>query len=67
MAVDEAVAMIVDTPGIGQQKKGDLAGIYVHKFRCLDKQMFLAYEWDPATRILLALGIHENFYRNLKK
>ncbi|MCW8443625.1 type II toxin-antitoxin system RelE/ParE family toxin [Fluoribacter gormanii] len=27
----------------------------------------LAYEWDPALRILLALGVHQNFYRDLKR
>lgn len=66
-AVDNAVRTIVTNPEIGQTKKGDLAGIYVHKFPCLDKQMLLAYEWDPKTRVLLVLGVHENFYRNLKK
>jgi hypothetical protein len=29
--------------------------------------MLLAYEWDPKQRLLLALGVHENFYRDLKK
>lgn len=65
--VDDAVRTIVANPGIGQLKKGDLDGVYVHKFPCLDRQMLLAYEWDPMTRILLVLGVHENFYRNLKK
>jgi len=27
----------------------------------------LAYEYDPATRLLLLLGSHENFYRELKR
>lgn len=67
VVVNEAVRAIVADPEIGHQKKGDLAGVYVHKFPCLDRQMLLAYEWDPVTRILLALGVHENFYRNLKK
>ena len=67
LAVDGAVRAIVANPEIGQIKKGDLAGVYVHKFPCLDKQMLLAYEWDPKTRVLLALAVHENFYRNLKK
>ncbi|NOY23083.1 MAG: type II toxin-antitoxin system RelE/ParE family toxin [Acidobacteria bacterium] len=65
--VDMAVSTIVIHPEIGQLKRGDLDSVYVHKFPCLDKQMLLAYEWDPKTRILLALGVHENFYRNLKK
>jgi len=31
------------------------------------QQMLLAYEWDPRTRVLLLLGSHENFYRDLKR
>jgi hypothetical protein len=26
-----------------------------------------AYEWNPLKRPLLALGVHESFYRDLKK
>jgi hypothetical protein len=29
--------------------------------------MLLAYEWNPTTRVLLLLGSHENFYRDLKR
>ncbi len=65
--VDNAIRTIVANPEIGQPKKGNLDSVYVHKFPCLDKQMLLAYEWNPTTRLLLALGVHENFYRNLKK
>ncbi|MCK5878265.1 MAG: type II toxin-antitoxin system RelE/ParE family toxin [Holophagae bacterium] len=66
-AVDQAVQDIVRNPAVGEVKRGDLAGVYVHKFICLDKQMLLAYEWNPVTRLLLALGVHENFYHNLKR
>jgi len=27
----------------------------------------LAYEYDLTTRVLLLVGTHENFYRNLKR
>ncbi|MCW8452460.1 type II toxin-antitoxin system RelE/ParE family toxin [Legionella quinlivanii] len=64
--VNEAVRKIVNNPKIGEEKKGDLAGVYVYKFKISHQQFLLAYEWDPASRILLALGIHENFYRDLK-
>lgn len=66
-AVDDAVSAIVDDPGLGTAKKGDLAGIYVHKFDCVGQRFLLAYSWEPATRTLLALGVHENFYRDLKR
>lgn len=66
-AVDQAVANIVRDPGLGEAKKGDLAGVYVFKFDCVNQLFLLAYEYDPSTRVLLLLGSHENFYRNLKR
>ena len=65
--VDEAVRTIVADPAAGEPKKGDLAGVYVHKFPLNRQHMLLAYEWDPKMRLLLLLGSHENFYRNLKR
>lgn len=56
---DQAVAAIVKNPALGTLKKGDLSGVY--------QQFLLAYEWEPTTRTLLALGVHENFYRDLKR
>jgi len=44
-----------------------LAGVFVYKFKFSSKEFLLAYEWVPAKRLLLALGMHENFYRDLKK
>ena len=66
-AVDRAVADIVRDPTIGEAKKGDLSGVYVHKFDCVNQRFLLAYEYDPASRVLLLVGTHENFYRNLKR
>jgi len=66
-AVDRAVAEIVREPAIGEAKKGDLSGVYVYKFDCVSQLFLLAYEYDPATRVLLLVGTHENFYRNLKR
>ncbi|RJX30182.1 MAG: type II toxin-antitoxin system RelE/ParE family toxin [Oxalobacter sp.] len=65
--VDSAVNEIVRDPTLGEGKKGDLAGVYVHKFKCNGQETLLAYEYDPATRLLLLLGSHENFYRDLKR
>ena len=65
--VDDAVANIVRDPTIGEAKKGDLAGVFVHKFKCNGQLTLLAYEYDPASRFLLLLGAHENFYRDLKR
>ena len=65
--VDDAVRAIIAEPEIGEAKKGDLAGVHVHKFALNRQQMLLAYEWDPKTRVLLLLGSHENFNRDLKR
>lgn len=65
--VDDAVAEIVRDPTIGEAKKGDLAGVYVYKFKCCGQLTLLGYEYDPQTRLLLLLGSHENFYRDLKR
>lgn len=65
--VDEAVVAIVNAPEVGEPKRGDLAGICVHKFKSNGQLMLLAYEFDPHTRMLLLVGSHENFYRDLKR
>jgi len=64
--VDEAIAEIVNDPAIGKAKKGDLAGVFVHKFNCNGQLTLLAYEYDNDSRMLLLLGSHENFYRDVK-
>jgi len=66
-AVDKAVEEIVVDPTIGAAKKGDLQGVYVYKFECVSQRLLLAYEYDSATRLLLLVGTHENFYRKIKK
>jgi mRNA-degrading endonuclease RelE of RelBE toxin-antitoxin system len=65
--VNEAIEIIKTNPQTGTQKKGDLEGVYVYKFDCAGQQFLLAYEFIPEKRILLALGVHENFYRDLKR
>ncbi len=65
--VDDAVAEIITNPEIGDLKIGDLAGIYVYKFKCNKQLTLLAYKYDPKSRLLLLLGSHENFYRDLKR
>ena len=65
--MDQAVSLIVANPSLGEEKKGDLAGVHVYKFPVKRQPMLLAYEWEPVTRILLLLCSHENFYRTLKR
>ncbi|HEY8096496.1 MAG TPA: type II toxin-antitoxin system RelE/ParE family toxin [Methylobacter sp.] len=64
--VDDAVAEIIRVPTIGEAKKSDLAGVFVHKFKCNEQLMLLAYEYDPGTHQLLP-GSHKNLPRDLKR
>lgn len=67
--LDTAVKAIMDNIRIGEEKLGDLAGIFVYKFRMVNQLMLLAYSYNEnlITLNLLALGSHENFYRDVKK
>lgn len=65
--VNQAIQTIITNPEVGTEKKGDLSGVFVYKFDCVNRQYLLAYEWDETSRTLLLLGVHENFYRNLKQ
>lgn len=67
--LDEAVKAIVQNPDIGDPKVGDLSGVSVYKFKMVKQLTLLAYQYEDETITLslLALGTHENFYRDLKK
>jgi hypothetical protein len=66
-AVDKAVASIIQNPNLGEKKKGDLAGVFVYEFDCVNQLYLLASEFDPSTRVLLLGGTHENVYRTPKR
>lgn len=65
--LDNEIQRICKTPEVGVTKKGDLAGVFVHKFKVHNRLFLLAYEYDENELLLLALGEHENFYRDLKR
>ena len=69
MDLDKAINELLRNPLCGEQKKGDLNGIRVHKFKMVNQLTLLAYMYDENDECitLLALGPHENFYRDLKK
>jgi mRNA interferase RelE/StbE len=64
--LDDEVRRICEAPETGEVKKGDLTGVFVHKFKVRDRLFLLAYEFDEKEILLLDLGVHENFYRDLK-
>ena len=65
--LDKAIQELIAHPKIGQQKSGDLSEVWVYKFPILKQQYLLAYTWDEKSRTLIALGVHENFYRDIKR
>ena len=65
--LDKAIKKIMKNPAIGQQKKGDLRSVRVYKFKINSQECLLAYQSNKDSIILLTLGSHENFYRDLKK
>lgn len=65
-ALDEEVRKIISNPEIGQEKKGDLQGIRAHKYRFNRQEMLLAYSFSKNEILLITIGSHENYYRDLK-
>jgi hypothetical protein len=68
ICLDDAVRIIAVNPLSGVLKVGDLASVRIYKFQMVNQLTLLAYKYDEqnSSIILLALGSHENFYRNLK-
>ncbi len=68
-AINVEVEKIAADPLMGSPKRGDLAGVYVHKFKHHTLQYLIGYLIDHDRReiTLLAIGPHENFYRDLKR
>ncbi len=66
--LDQQVRAILGNPSIGQEKRGELCGVYVHKFKIHTVQYLLSYRFkDADTLELVMIGPHENYYRDLGK
>ena len=65
--VDTAVSAVETSPKIGDKKKGDLAALYVYRFRSQGQLYLLGYTIGEELKLvyLEAVGTHENFYRVL--
>jgi len=64
--LDQEIRNIADHPSIGDEKKGDLRGIFVRKFKIKIAEYLLAYRMVGADLELIMIGPHENYYRDLK-
>ncbi|WP_129543811.1 type II toxin-antitoxin system RelE/ParE family toxin [Serratia sp. 1D1416] len=66
--VEDEIDTIIANPEIGEQKKGDLSFLRVHKFQMNNRLTLLGYTWieDKLELYLLCVGPHENFYQDQK-
>ena len=64
--LDQEIRKIIDNPSIGSEKKGDLHGVFVNKFKIQTLQYLLAYRFLGNHLELIMIGPHENYYRDLK-
>jgi mRNA-degrading endonuclease YafQ of YafQ-DinJ toxin-antitoxin module len=66
--LDRAIKELMGNPLLGELKKGDLNAVRVYKFSMVNQKTLLAYLYDEIEPSLtfIALGSHENFYRDLK-
>ena len=64
--LDKQVLMIVEDTSVGVEKKGDLRGVYIHKFKIKAIQYLVSYRFVGDDLGLIMIGQHENYYRDLK-
>jgi hypothetical protein len=64
--LDSEIKKIVENPSIGIEKKGDLRGIFVYKFKIKTMLYLLSYRLVTDGLELIMVGAHENYYRDLK-
>jgi mRNA interferase RelE/StbE len=64
--LDHQIRLIIDSPQMGEEKKGDLKGIFVQKFKIDNLQYFLSYRFKKDLLELIMIGPHDNYYRDLK-
>lgn len=65
-SLDNEIKQIIQDPSVGIEKKGDLKGVFVHKFKIKTALYILSYRLVPDGIELITIGSHENYYRNLK-
>lgn len=66
LELDNAVKEIAKNPSIGTEKKGDLRGIFIYKFKISKTVFLLSYRMVGEDVELITVGPHENYYRDLK-
>lgn len=67
--INAEVDKIAQDPYGGERKTGDLSNVFIHKFKHYTLQLLIGYTINEKERkiTILAIGPHENFYRDLKR
>jgi len=65
--LDKHIREIMENPSVGLEKKGDLTGVFVYKFKIRKTLYLLAYRFVGDDLELVMIGQHENYYRDLKQ
>jgi len=71
-AIEDEINVICENPNIGELKVGDLSSIRVHKFKFNRQEYLIAYhvtgenEAEFIAIVFYKIGVHENFYEELK-
>ena len=66
LELDTEIKKIIQDPSIGSEKKGDLKGVFVHKFKIQSTLYLVSYRMLGEDIELIMIGPHENYYRDLK-
>lgn len=64
--LDVEIKKIIENPTAGEEKKGNLRGVYIHKFKIKTIQYLLSCRTINDGLELIMIGPHENYYRDLK-
>ncbi len=64
--LDRQIKKVLDNPTIGQEKKGDLRGVFIHQLKIQTIQYLVSYRFVGNDLELIMIGPHENYYRDLK-
>lgn len=79
LAIEDVVEMLCVAPEMGEAKVGDLAGVWVYKFRFNRQEYLVAYRPPPGELLCQRAGVEllfvdfyqvgsrENFYDELKQ
>ncbi|MDR0474876.1 MAG: type II toxin-antitoxin system RelE/ParE family toxin [Treponema sp.] len=62
-----AINEIIVNPEIGEKKHGDLSWLRVHKYKMLGQLTLIGYTVENNILTFIAIGPHENFYRDIKR